>query len=762
MALSELRTDAPIQELCDHFGDWFEGGVKNCAGNGARMTKELYPYTSIFSPIRVNRMTIKNRVVMAPMGNLMMCEEYGRPSEKMIRYFVARAKGGVGLITSGLIPICDKVDPTVTEIGGKVMMPRISPARTLMSGWRDLAQQCHGYGSRFFIQLTPGLGRVGPPTCLVQQTKFPVSASFNRNFYIPELPCLRLSDRKLTRIIKNAGQAAADAKACLIDGVYLHGHEGYLLEQMTNRAFNRRKLGKYADWQRFGLDMVREIRRRVGPNYPIMYRIDLSLALNETYGGRMDQVASLKKFKNGRSVAETLDYMENLVKAGVDLFDVDIGCYDNWWLPHPPAGMPADCFLPVSRIVKEHFAKKGIRSNAGVEVPVVAVGKLGYPDVCEQALRGGDCDMVMLGRPLLADPEWCNKAYEGRVEDICPCIGCQEGCVNEFVEGGHIQCAVNARTGFEDSLPERGPAPEKKKKIAVVGGGPAGIVFAVQAAKRGHTVELLEKSDKLGGRVVPGSVPAVKFDFKNYLDWLNEQVRQAQQLPNFTLRLSTPVTTQWLTEQKFDTIVFAVGTKNACPPIPGLDKVKAVQAVDLLVNPGLLGDAKKVVVAGGGVVGCETAYWLRYEQGREVKVVEMLPNFMEGVCTANRGHLLHYMEKAGVELYNCAKVTSFEPGKVHISRNVSKGAPNPYNTWQPLLPENIPNPLAPKLGPETQEMALDADLVVLAMGGRPDDTAYFEALAANAAPEIYNNGDSFAGGRVLEANRAAFRLAAMV
>jgi 2-enoate reductase len=762
LALSELRTDAPIQELCDHFGDWFEGGVKNCAGNGARMTKELYPYTSIFSPIRVNRMTIKNRVVMAPMGNLMMCEEYGRPSEKMIRYFVARAKGGVGLITSGLIPISDKIDPTVTEIGGKVMMPRISPARTLMSGWRDLAQQCHGYGSRFFIQLTPGLGRVGPPTCLVQQTKFPVSASFNRNFYIPELPCLRLSDRKLKRIIKNAGQAAADAKACLIDGVYLHGHEGYLLEQMTNRAFNRRKLGKYADWQRFGLDMVKEIRRRVGPNYPIMYRIDLSLALNETYGDRMDQVASLKKFKNGRSVAETLDYMENLVKAGVDLFDVDIGCYDNWWLPHPPAGMPAGCFLPVSRIVKEHFAKKGIRSNAGVEVPVVAVGKLGYPDVCEQALRGGDCDMVMLGRPLLADPEWCNKAYEGRVEDICPCIGCQEGCVNEFVEGGHIQCAVNARTGFEDSLPERGPAPEKKKKIAVVGGGPAGIMFAVEAAKRGHTVELLEKSDKLGGRVVPGSVPAVKFDFKNYLDWLNEQVRQAQQLPNFTLRLSTPVTTQWLAEQKFDTIVFAVGTRNACPPIPGLDKVKAVQAVDLLVNPGLLGDAKKVVVAGGGVVGCETAYWLRYEQGREVKVVEMLPNFMEGVCTANRGHLLHYMEKAGVELYNCAKVTSFEPGKVHISRNVSKGAPNPYNTWQPLLPENIPNPLAPKLGPETQEVALDADLVVLAMGGRPDDAAYFEALAANAAPEIYNIGDSFAGGRVLEANRAAFRLAARV
>lgn len=757
--MSELRIDAPIKELCDHYGDWFVNGIENKAGNAASMTKELYPYTSIFSPIRVNKLTIKNRIVMAPMGNLMMGEEFGRPGEKMIRYFVARAKGGVGLITSGLIPISDGVDPTVTEVGGKVMMPRISPARTLMSGWRDLAQQCHGYGSRFFIQLTPGLGRVGPPTCLVQQTKFPVSASFNRNFYIPELPCLRLSDRRLGKIIKNAGQAAADAKACLIDGVYLHGHEGYLLEQMTNKAFNRRVMGKYSDWQRFGIDMVKEIRKRVGPNYPIMYRIDLSLALNETYGERMDEVPSLKKFKKGRSIAETLDYMENLVKAGVDLFDVDLGCYDNWWLPHPPAGMPAGCFLKVSQIVKEHFANKKILSNAGVEVPVVAVGKLGYPDVAEAALRNGECDMVMLGRPLLADAEWCNKAYEGRVEDICPCIGCQEGCVNEFIEGGHIQCAVNARTGFEDSLPETAVPAEKKKKIGVVGAGPAGVIFATEALRRGHTVELIEKSDRIGGRIVSGSVPAVKFDIKNYLTWLNQQVKEAEENPNFTLRMNTAATTQWLAEQKYDAIIFAVGTKDACPPIPGLDKVKYVQATALLENPKLMGDAEKIVVAGGGVVGCETAYWLTYEHSKKVSVVEMLPNFMEGVCTANRGHLLHYMEKAGVELYNCSKVTSFEPGKVNIQRNVSKGVPNPYNTWQPLLPENIPNPLAKKPGPETQDVALDADLVVLAMGGRPDDALYYEALSENTAPEMFNIGDSFAGGKVLEATRAAFRLA---
>ena len=757
--MKTLKTDSEIQKLVDGYGDWFKNGCENRAGNAARMTSELYPYTSIFSPIRVNRMTIKNRVVMAPMGNLMMCEESGRPSEKMIQYFLARAKGGVGLITSGLIPISDGVDPTVTEVGGKVMMPRISPARTLMSGWRDLAQGCHAYGSRFFIQLTPGLGRVGPPTCLVQQKKFPKSASFNRNFSIPELPCMRLTGHGLKKIIKNAGQASADAKACLIDGVYLHGHEGYLLEQMTNPAFNRRKLGKYADWQRFGIDIVKEIRDRVGPNYPIMYRIDLTLALNETYGETMDEVKSLKKFKNGRSIAQTLEYMENLVKAGVDMFDVDIGCYDNWWLPHPPAGMPAGCFVDISRIAKEHFERKGIKSNAGVAVPIVAVGKLGYPDVAEKALRDGLCDMVMLGRPLLADAEWCNKAYAGEVKKICPCIGCQEGCISEFVEGGHIQCAVNARTGFEEIIPENPTPAEKPKKIGVVGAGPAGIVFAINAARRGHTVELLERGDKVGGKVLPGSVPAVKFDFANYLEWLNSELKAAETMPNFTLKLNTAVTKEQLAEKKYDTLVFATGTKNACPPIPGIDGVKTVQAVDLLMKPELLGDAKNVVVAGGGVVGCETAYWLSLEKGREVKVVEMMSNFMEGACTANRGHLLHYMKKAGIELINCARVTSFEPGKVNITRNVSKGVPDPYNTWQPLLPENIPNPLAKKLGSETKDQTLAADLVVLAMGGRPDDALYYDAVGANAAPEICNIGDSFAGGRVLEANRAAYRLA---
>ncbi len=754
-----MKTDQIVQELIDSYGDWMVKNPDNTGKGGcAKMTQNLYPYTSLFSPIQVNRTTIKNRIVMAPMGNLQMAEETGRPGQKMLDYFFARAKGGTGLLTTGLIPVSHGIDNTVTESGELSYFPRIDRTRTVYGGWRDLSQGVHAYGSRIFVQLTAGLGRVGAPMCVLSEHKFPGSASTNPNFYIPDLPSFRMSDHKLKKIVKNMGQAAADAKVMGLDGVYLHGHEGYLLEQMTNPAFNRRKLGHYADWKRFGIECVEAIRKSTDPFYPIMYRIDLSLALNETYGNRMNTVKSLKKFKNGRTIEETLEYMEELVKAGVDMFDVDLGCYDNWWLPHPPAGMPAGCFLDISRIAKEYFAKKGIKSNAGFEVPIVAVGKLGYPDLAEQALRDGDCDMVMLGRPLLADAEWCNKAYAGKVADIRPCIGCQQGCVNEFVEGGHIQCTVNPRTGFEDSIPEELPKAEVAKRVAIIGGGPAGMAFALMTLARGHQVTLIEKTAQLGGKVIPGSAPKVKFDFDNYLEYLRNQIAKHADNPDFTLMMETTVDTAWLKEQNFDTVVFANGSKNIDPPFAGKDKIRNVQAVDALVDPTLLGDAKNIVVVGGGIVGCETAYWLAYEQGRTVKVVEMADQMMNGACTANRGHLIHYMEKKGVELINCAKVMSFDEGKVNISR-LTKNVPDPYNTWQPILPKNIANPLAKKVGTESVEESIPADLVIIAMGGRADDAFYFEAVREHVANEVLNIGDSFRAARVLEATRAALRLA---
>ncbi len=774
-----MGKDALVQQLVDSYDNWAattdnsanDPARAGACGGAARMTQELYPYDRLFSPIKINRLTIKNRIVMAPMGNIDMCEETGRPNDMMLQYFFARAKGGCGLITTGLIPVSHGIDTTVTELDGLTYFPRIDRSRTVMPGWRDLTQGVHAYGSRIFVQLTAGLGRVGNPQCLLTQKKLPVSASFLPNYYIPSIPCMRLSDRKLRRIVGNIGQAAADAHAMGIDGVYLHGHEGYLIEQFANPAFNHRKLGRYADWRRFGLDMVAEIRRRVGPDYPIMYRIDLSLALEETYNEKTLDSTYLGRMRGGRTVEQTLSYMEDLVAAGVDVFDVDLGCYDNWWMPHPPASMPAGCFVPVARAVRERFEVHGVRSNAGLPVPVVAVGKLGYPDVAERALREGSCDMVMLGRPLLADPEWPNKAFAGRVADIRPCIGCQEGCLNEFVEGGHPQCAVNPRCSFEHLMPERPTPAEKPKRVAVVGAGPAGMVCALVAARRGHSVTLVDASEKLGGKLVAAGTARIKFDVDNYRVYLERQIQKQVKAGNLELKLGHATTARDLANGSYDTIVCAAGAFETTPPIPGLAELVAtglaVSATRLLRKPELLGDARSVTVIGGGAVGCEVAQWLAVERKvPQVNVIEALPYMMQGTCTANRGHLLHTLAAHNVRLLNMTRVERAEKTPegvtLHASRNHHKNVPDPRVSWTPILPENVVNPLAPKVGDDWHEEDIASDLLVIACGERADDALFYELQQTHAAPELHNIGDGFAPGRILEAVRAAYRLGATI
>ncbi|MCD7774063.1 MAG: FAD-dependent oxidoreductase [Clostridiales bacterium] len=748
-----MNYEQKLRDLHSSFGEWW-----SCFET-PKMTSELYPYDKMFSPITVNTLTLKNRLIMAPMGNISMCDETGRPNMKMLKYFEERAKGGVGLITTGLIPVSYGIDTSITERGDLTYFPRIDRSRTVFAGWRDLAAMCHSHGASVFIQLTPGLGRVGNPQCLTTQYTFPRSASFNPNWYMSDVPCMRLSDLSLERIIKRMGQSSADAKECNLDGIYLHGHEGYLLEQLSNPAFNHRKIGKFSNYETFGIEAVKEIKKRVGPNYPIMYRIDLSLALNATYKSKMDFVNPLNKFKNERTVAQSLEYMRKLVKAGVDMFDVDLGCYDNWWLPHPPASMPAGCFLDIADIAKKYFEENKILSNKGLPIPVAAVGKLGYPDLAEKALRDNKCDMVMLGRPLLADPEWCNKAYAGKVSDIRPCIGCQEACFNEFIEGGHPQCAVNPRTAFEEEYPREVPKADIIKHVAVVGAGPAGITAAETLIARGHFVDLYEKTDKLGGSLVPGSQAKIKFDLANYLDYLNGVVEKLKKNERFNLYLENAPTAEDLKLKGYDSIIIAAGTKQCKPPVKGIDDDNVVFAVDVLMNPELVKDAEKIVVVGGGVVGTETAYFLAYEHNKNVKVVEMDKYIMNHAFTANRGHIIHYLEEKGVELMNCTTLKKIGGGKVIVSQNKNKNVPNPYNTWSPILPENVVNPLD-MLRPiknECCERTLDADMVVLASGVKSSNELYYACVSEHAANEVFNIGDSFRSGRVFEAVRSAYR-----
>lgn len=747
-----------LARLVSSFATWFDDAAALL--DRGKMTSHLHPYDHLFTPITINRLKIRNRLVMAPMGNMSMADEAGRPSAKMIAYFEERARGGVGLITSGLVPASPRFDPTIVDRGERNFLPRFNGSRSVIAGWRDLTESIHAHGARFFLQLTAGLGRVGSPECVTKRWRLPVSASWQRNFYVPQIPCRPLSDRACRKILRDLGQAAIDAKACGIDGVYLHGHEGYLLEQFTNPAFNHRKFGRYADWQAFGLDVVTEIRRRCGPDFPIMYRIDLSLALHETYGDRMECVAALRRFRRERTVPMSLAFIRNLITAGVDILDVDLGCYENWWLPHPPNPMPPGAFLPVASLVKRFLERNSVRSNAGQPVPIVGVGKLGYPDIAEKALRDGLCDMIMLGRPLLADPEWPRKAFAGRVMDITPCIGDQEGCLNEIMHGGHLQCAVSPRSGFEDRYPALPPSTREAKRVAVVGAGPAGITCACLAAQRGHQVVLFESEAQPGGWLRAGSVPAIKFDLKNYLHHLHYRLENAAKQYQLEVRLLARATAETLAEDGFDAIVCCTGALPVTPSAAMNSGPHAVLATDLLLTPSLADMASRIVIIGGGEVGCEVAHMLAYEHDKRITVIELSPFFMSASCGANRGYLINHLERKGVVLWNCARLTRVGDINVEIVRNVSPTVPSPYAVWQPVLPENIANPFARAIELDERTVTLPADLVVLATGLAPNDALYQSCMAARVAAEIHNIGDAFRVGRIIDANRAGYALAA--
>ncbi len=720
-------------------------------------------YDKLFEPCYIGKCRIKNRIIMAPMGNINMCDPIGRPSQKMIDYFVERAKGGTGLLTTGLIPVSYGVDPTVSEDNDTTYFPRIDgSSRTRLSGWRDIAAGVHAYDSKIFIQLTAGLGRVGSPEPALKG-KMLKSASINKNFYVPQLPHLPMSDRGIKKIVKSFGQSAVNAKVCGFDGVQLHGHEGYMMDQLTSAPWNRRKFGRYKNKHQFGIDVVREIKKRCGEDFPVIYRIDLTQALKECYGEEIFK----KNFKGmERSIEEGLSFCKALVEAGVNAFDVDKGCYDNWFLPHPPAYFEDMPYVEeIAGRLKKFFEEENIN------VPVIAIGKLGKPEVALEVIEKGLADFIMLGRPLLADPYWPQKVREGRVKEIRHCMGDQEGCIQSFILGGHPCCTVNPYTGFEDV--KKLTKAEKPLKVAVVGGGPGGCEAARTAFLRGHEVTLYEKKNRLGGQLIAGSNMEIKHDVERYVSNLQYQMQQLEG-DGLKLMLNCEVTAEEL-KDKYDVIICATGLSPIKPKIPGLENIPHVEARSLLERQmELPQEAKKIAVIGGGVVGCELAYSLAYEKDAEVTVVEMLPELMTGTVHANRSMLLWLMMGKGafknsdkrplrvpVKAFVATKAESIEQGMLHLKANLKRK--NPYTPWSTLVPENIHNPFDKKLDPkQVEDIKIPVDLVVLSTGGYSENKLYNELMAIKAANRIYAVGDASSPGRAWEAINSANEVARFI
>lgn len=554
-----------------------------------------------FQPIKIGKVEIPNRFFMAPMALPVECDENGAFTDKSIEYYVQRAKGGTGLIITGANWVENEVEPHA---------PCIFPCPTTMPNLyekkaRELTERVHAFGSKIFCQLTAGLGRSAIPGFVPPDRLVAPSEIHNR--WIPELTCRELKTEEVEKIVEKFGEAAEIVKKSGFDGIEVHAiHEGYLLDCFAMSFFNKRT-DKYGGDLRgrltFAIEIVKKIKEVCGEDFPVILRFSIKSYVKDYFKGALPGETFEEK---GRDIEEALEAAKILQDAGYDAFDADAGTYDSWYWAHPPMYFEKGIYLPLAKRLKE-VAK----------VPVMVAGRMDDIEKSAQALIDGIIDMMGLGRPLLADPEFVNKVRTNQIDQIRPCLGCHDGCFGRVLEGGQGSCTVNPECGREIAVGIK--KADSRKKVVVVGGGPAGMEAARVSALRGYDVILFEASDKLGGALLAASAPDFKEDERNLIAWYEGQLKKL----GVDIRLNTKADKATIDAIKPDIIYVAEGSRPIVPSVDGIEK--AVLAQDVLL--GKVEAKDNVAVIGGGLVGCELALHLA-KQGKKVTIVEALHDIL--------------------------------------------------------------------------------------------------------------------------------------
>lgn len=598
-------------------------------------------YSKLFSPIKIGSITIKNRFAMAPMGPLGLADANGGWNQRGIDYYVERAKGGTGLIITGVTffdQVVEKQDPTT------VPNPLYKPVNFVKTS-REMTERIHAYGSKIFLQLSGGFGRVTIPTNVGDIPPIAPSAIPHRWL---DKTCRAITVDEIHAIVKQFGEAAFHAKRAGFDGVQIHAvHEGYLIDQFAISMFNQRTDeygGSLENRLRFAKEIVEEIKKTCGDDFPVTLRFSLKSMIKDWRVGALPGEDFEEK---GRDTEEGLKAAKLLESYGYDALDTDVGTYDAWWWNHPPMYQKKGLYREYCKMVKEV-----------VDIPVFCAGRMDNPDMALEAIENGECDVIDLGRPLLADPDYCNKLRCGKITQIRPCISCHEGCMGRVASYSLLNCAVNPQAARE-----RVNAYEpilKKKKVLIVGGGVAGCEAARVLAIRGHQPVVYEKGSRLGGNLIPGGAPDFKEDDIALADWYTNELNRL----GVHVHLNTELNEEEIKTMDYDTVILATGSK---PKVFSLgDDSHTYTAEQVLLKQKDAG--KKTVVVGGGLVGCETALWLA-QNGIHVTIVEALDKVMAvngPLCAANKEMLEALLPFNGVEIITCAKVTEFANGEVKV------------------------------------------------------------------------------------------------
>ena len=596
-------------------------------------------YEALFTPWRIGNVEIKNRIVLCPMGGTSLFgwfELTGCKFDKeAANFFLERARNNVGLIIPGIAPLRD-------TFWGKWLWQNPKMFEEL----KVFMEEIHKTGAKLFVQLTAGMGRSWAITELVaplHRNKFtraivkPIidtshelaSPSPQPSRWAPDIECPEMTLEQIHEIIEAFAKTAKLCKDAGVDGVEVHAvHEGYLLDQFSMEFFNKRTDdygGSFENRYRFATDVVKAIKAACGEDFPVSLRYSVESKMKGFCEGAMPGEDYVEV---GRNMAESEKAAKYLQDAGYDMLNADNGTYDSWYWAHPPMYMPQNCNLEDVAHIKEF-----------VDIPVVCAGRM-EPDVGAQAVAEGRIDAVGVARQFLADPAWITKLIEDRLEDIRPCICCHAGCFNFSKSKGHAntqdltdtmglaRCALNPET--MQSKKYRVEPAKKQKKIAIIGGGIGGMEAAILCAKRGHSVTLYEKTDKLGGVFIAAAAPSFKEKDRELIAWY---IREVAKLP-ITVKMNTEVTD--IKALDADEIIVATGAKAKRLPIQGADT--AIEAVDYLLGNKTVGE--RVVVIGGGLTGCEIAYDL-FLQGKKPAIVEMQDDLITtpGICLANTSYL---------------------------------------------------------------------------------------------------------------------------
>jgi 2,4-dienoyl-CoA reductase-like NADH-dependent reductase (Old Yellow Enzyme family)/thioredoxin reductase len=632
-------------------------------------------FEKLFQPGKIGNMTIANRIIMAPM--VTHFAEGGTVSGRMIGYYAERARGGAGLL------VLEASYPRTVGHPGRVHIWKDA----FIPGLKRMTDEIHQCGGKFAIEINPSRGRADEAD--------PISASNIPHPVTGKIP-RALTLEEIRSLEEDFGKSVKRAREAGFDALMIHGGTGYLISEFISPRTNLRKDlygGDIRGRARLAVEMVREAKRQGGEDYPVILRLTAS-----------------ERIEGGVSLEDILETSRMVEEAGVDAIDVVSGVAEtNEWVV-PSLYFPPACNVSLAEAIKKR-----------VSIPVMVAGRINDPFLAEEILKAGRADFLVMGRALLADPYFPAKAREGKEKEIRKCIACLR-CIESFSSHLPLVCAVNPMVGREREL--QAPV-ERKKKIVVVGGGPAGLQAAITAAERGHEVILLEREKEIGGQLNLASLPPGKAGLGNIKSYYWGQLEKTGDKVKVIHQEATPPSVAALAP---DAVIAAVGSVPFIPDIPGVQEgIRAKKVITgREVLSGRAKPGKKAVIIGGGMIGCELARYLK-EKGHEVTLIEILPELAMDAFVSIRKVLLERVAGERIPAYTGVKEERISPQGVEIVDSSGK------------------------------RFLLETDSIVLSAGSVPDSAA--SASFEGTAPEFHVVGDCREACKILEAIHGGYAAA---